>query len=129
VIPIYKGGDPSLVSNYIPISLTSVVSKQMEHVIAPYLRKVWDIENWMFEDQHGFWPRFSGESQVLMVCQDTGDSLDNGVRTDAIITDFSKAFDLVPHDLLLRKIAASGVDPRVDVWIREFLMGRTQNLE
>jgi hypothetical protein len=33
VIPIYKGGDCSLVSNYRPVSLTSVVSKQMEHVI------------------------------------------------------------------------------------------------
>jgi hypothetical protein len=36
------------------------------------------------------------------------------------------AFDLVPHDRLLRKIAASGVDPRAVVCIREFLLGRTQ---
>jgi hypothetical protein len=34
VVPIYKGGDQSLVINYRPISLTSVVCKQMEQVIA-----------------------------------------------------------------------------------------------
>ena len=42
VIPIHKGGDRSLVTNYRPVSLTSVVCKQMEHVIASYLRQVWD---------------------------------------------------------------------------------------
>jgi hypothetical protein len=36
--------------------------------------------------------------------------MDNGSRIDAIVIDFSKAFDLVPHDRLLTKIAASGVD-------------------
>jgi hypothetical protein len=37
VVPIYKGGDRLLVANYRPVSLTSVVCKQMEHVIASYL--------------------------------------------------------------------------------------------
>jgi hypothetical protein len=54
--------------------------------------------------------------------------LNNGERTDTIIIDFSKDFDLVPHDRLLRKIAASGVDPWAVVWIREFLLIRTQRV-
>jgi hypothetical protein len=58
-----------------------------------------------------------------MVCQDTADSLDNRSRIDAIIIDSLKAFDLVPHDWLLMKIASSGV-----VWIREFLLGHTQRI-
>ena len=45
-----------------------------------------------------------------------------------LIIDFSKAFDLVPHDGLLKKIAASGVDSRVVVWIREFLIDRSQRV-
>ena len=40
-----------------------------------------------------------------------------GDKIDAIIVDFSKAFDLVPHGRLLTKIANSGVDSRVVVWI------------
>jgi len=45
---------------------------------------------------------------VITVCQDTADSLDNGDRIDAIIIDFSKAFDFVPPGRLLKKIANSG---------------------
>jgi hypothetical protein len=70
----------------------------------------------------------SCESQVITVCQDIADSLDNRGRIDAIIINFSKAFDLVPHDRLLTKIAISGVDSRVVVWVREFLLGRTQGV-
>jgi len=128
VIPIHKGGDRSLVTNYKPVSLTSVVCKQMEHVIASYLRQVWDENDWLYEGQHGFRPGYSCESQVITVCQDIADPLDNGNKIDAIIVDFSKAFDLVPHRRLLTKIANSGVDSRVVVWIREFLLGRTQRV-
>jgi len=42
VVPIHKGGDRSLVTNCRPISLTSVVCKQMEHALASYLRQVWE---------------------------------------------------------------------------------------
>jgi hypothetical protein len=45
-----------------------------------------------------------------------------------IIIDFSKAFDLVPYDRLHTKIAASGADSRVVVWVREFLLGRSQRV-
>ena len=36
--------------------------------------------------------------------------------------------ELVSHGRLLTKIANSGVDSRVVVWIREFLLGRTQRV-
>jgi len=60
-----------------------------------------------------------------MVCQDIADSLGEGFGIDAVIIDSSKAFDLVPHDRLLTKLEALGVDSRVVVWVREFLVGRT----
>ena len=126
VVPIHKGGDRSLVTNYRPVSLTSVVCKQMEHAIASYLRQVWEANDWLYEGQHGFRPGYSCESQVITVCQDIADTLDNGDRMDAIIVDFSKAFDLAPHGRLLVKIANSGVDARVVEWIKQFLTGRKQ---
>jgi len=54
--------------------------------------------------------------------------LNEGVGIDAIIIDSSKLFDLVPHDRLLTKLAASGLDSRLVVWVRDFLVGRTQRL-
>jgi len=90
VIPIHKRGDRSLVTNYRPVSLTSVVCKQMEHAITSYLRQVWDKNDWMYEGQYGFRPGYSCESQVITVCQDIADSLDNGDKIDAIIVNFRK---------------------------------------
>jgi hypothetical protein len=100
----------------------------MEPVIAYYLRQVWDTNDWIYKGQRGFRPGYSCKSQVITVCQDVADSLENGDRIDVIIIDFSKAFDLVPHGRLLTKIANSGVNSRVVVWIREFLLGRTQRV-
>jgi len=71
--------------------------------------------DWLYEGQHGFGPGYSCESQVITVCQDITDSMDNGDRIDAIIIDFSKAFDLVQSDRLLMKIPISGVDSRLVV--------------
>jgi hypothetical protein len=97
--------------------ITSVVSKQLEHVIAGYLRQAW-YNGWLYKGQHGFRPGYCCESQVIAVCQDIADSSDEGVGIVAIIIDFSKAFDFVPHDRLLMKLAVLGVDTRVVVWAR-----------
>ena len=110
VFPIHKGGDRSVIKNYTPVSLTSVVCKQMEHVITGYIRQLWEDRDWLYEGQHGFRPGYSCESQIITVCQHISDSIDEPARLDAIIIDFSKAFDLVSHDRLLKKIAASSVD-------------------
>jgi hypothetical protein len=114
--------------NYRPVNLSSGACKQMGHVIASYLRKIWDKKHWLFEGQHRFTPVYSSESQVITVCGDIAESLDNGGRIDAIVIDFSEAFDLDPLDWLLTKIAASGEDSRVVVRIREFFLGHTQRV-
>ena len=100
----------------------------MEHVIAGYLRQVWEMSGWLYEGQNGFRPEYSCESQVVTVCQDIANSLDNGVRSDVITPVFSKVFDLVPHDRLITKIVATGVDLRVGVWVKKFLLGRSQRV-
>ena len=102
-----------------------MVCKQLEHIIAGYLRQVWDKNDWLYEGQHGFGREYSCKSQVITVCQDIADSLDEGVGIDVIVIDFSKAFYLVPHDRLLTKLVATGVDSRVVIWVREFLVGCT----
>jgi hypothetical protein len=68
----------------------------MEHVIAGCLRHVWDSNDWLYEGQHGFRPGYSCESQVVTVIQDNADSLDEGVRTDAIVIYFFEGLRLSP---------------------------------
>ena len=100
----------------------------MDHVIAGYIRQVWEDRDWLYDGKHGFRPGYSCESQIITVRQDISDTLDEACRLDAIIIDLSKSFDLVLHDRLLKKIAASGVDSRVVIWIREFPIGRSQRV-
>jgi hypothetical protein len=91
-----------------------VNGKQLELVTAGYLRQAWEMCGWLFEGQYNIRPGYSCETKVVTVCQDTANSLEEVVRTDAII-DFSKAFNLVPHDLVLMKIAVN-LYFRVVVW-------------
>jgi hypothetical protein len=114
-VPIYKGRDQSVFGNYRPVSLTSVVCKQLENVTSGYLKQIWEMSGWLSVCHHGFRPGYSCESQVVTVCQDIANSLDEGVRSEAIMPVFLKVFDLVPHDRLITKIAATGVDLRVVV--------------
>ena len=100
-------------------------SKQLEHVIAGYLKQVLDKNDWLYEGQHGFRLGYSCEFQIITVLQDMADPLDEGDCIDSISIDFPKAFDLVTYDRLLTKLAASGVVSRVGVWIREFVVGPT----
>ena len=70
---------------------------------------MWEERDWLYKGQHSFRPGYSCESQIITVCQDISDTLDEAARLDVIIIDFLKVFDLVPHDWLLKKTAASGV--------------------
>ena len=52
--------------------------------------------------------------------------LDVGDVVDVVLMDFTKAFDVVPHSLLLRKLASMGVCQLTLKWLRSFLSGRSQ---
>jgi hypothetical protein len=125
ILPI-EAADRSALINYRPKSLTSVVCKQLEHVIAGYLMQSWDKNDWLYDREHGFRPGFSYGCQLTTVYQAITDYLVKGFRIYAITIDFSKASGLVPHDRLLMELAISGMDTRLFVWVWEFLVGRIQ---
>ena len=53
---------------------------------------------------------------------------DQGIATDIVVMDFSKAFDKVAHNKLLHKIKWYGVDNQTAGWIRAFLHKRQQTV-
>jgi len=61
VFSVHMGGNRSLDAIYRPVSLSLVVCKQAKHVIASYLRQVWNRNDWLYESQHGFRPGYSCE--------------------------------------------------------------------
>ena len=128
VTPIFKKGDKSNPSNYRPISLTSIVCKVMEHIIHSQIINHLDNHNLLTSRQFGFRKARSCESQLLLTVDDLARGLRDGEQIDAVLLDFSKAFDRVPHQRLLLKLHFLGVRGRLLSWIKDFLSGRTQRV-
>ena len=95
VVPIFIKGDHAADSNYRPVSLTSICSKVMEHIVSSQVMRHLDLNNILDNAQHGFRKRLSCESQLLLSANDFLKSLDGSTQTDAILLDFAKAFDKV----------------------------------
>ena len=80
------------------------------------------------QNQHGFRSRLSCETQLIQFTQDLFDTLNQGGQADLIVMDFSKAFDMVDHRMLLLKLHRLSINPGVKVWIQSFLSERTQRV-
>ena len=78
--------------------------------------------------QHGFRSGRSCCTQLLGVIDDWSRGLDEGLSTDVIYLDYRKAFDSVPHQRLLVKLKAYGIDGNILKWIENFLTGRSQKV-
>jgi len=61
------------------------------------------------DSQHGFHQHRSCETQLILTIDDLSRSLDNSEQVDAILLDFSKAFDKVPYLHLLYKLDYYGI--------------------
>ena len=109
VAPVFKKGDRGQPANYRPISLTSILCKTLEHILHSTIITHLEHNNVLSELQHGFRKKRSTESQLILTVQDLAADLDKGQQIDAILLDFSKAFDKVPHRRLLLKLHHSGV--------------------
>jgi hypothetical protein len=120
-------GDRSAPVNYRPVSLTSVCSKMMDHIIHSHIIKHMDKLGLLADSQHGFRKRRSTETQQILSIDDLAKRLDVGQQMDCILLDFSKAFDKVPHSRLLMKLQHYGVKGHLYDWITSFLLGRIQS--
>jgi len=128
ITPIFKAGDRTLASNYRPVSLTSICSKILEHIIHSNIMGHLNNHSILTDKQHGFRRGHSCESQLILTVQDLASSLDKKSQIDMIIMDFSKAFDVVPHNRLINKLQRYGIQNTTLVWIRNFLKHRSQRV-
>ena len=99
VVPIHNKSD---ISNYRPISLTSLVPKIMERIIQDEL--LLRTRHFLSDNQHGFAKDKSCATNILTLTDDIYSLLHNNIGCDIIYFDFQKAFDTVKHDLILNKL-------------------------
>ena len=128
VCPIYKKGDTSDPANYRPISLTCILCKTLEHIVASSLSSHFNSNHILYDLQHGFRERRSCETQLIELTDYLINNLSKGKQTDLILLDFSKAFDKVNHLKLLDTLQEHGVSTQVLNWTHSFLIGRSQTV-
>ncbi|KAK7088259.1 hypothetical protein V1264_022195 [Littorina saxatilis] len=87
-----------------------------------------DTHKILTEAQHGFRKFRSCETQLIETVHDIAKNLASEDQVDAILLDFSKAFDKVPHQRLFHKLDHYGVRNNTLKWICSFLTGRTQQV-
>ena len=104
VVPLFKKGSRYDPLNYRPVSLTFVICKCLERIIAKELVVYFDLGEVFSNDQFGFRSGRSTEDQLLLAYSDITQWVDEGYIADLVLFDFSKAFDVVNHELLLTKL-------------------------
>jgi len=124
VTAIYKKGQKEDPGNYRPSSLTLVPGKIMEQFILSALTGHVKDNQGIRPSQHGFMKGRSCLTSLISFYDQLTCLVDEGKAVDVIYLDFSKAFDTVPHRILLEKLAAHGLDRCTLHWIKNCLNGR-----
>lgn len=130
VVPIYKSkGDRSDVSNYRPISLTSVACRVMESILKSYLVDHLISNNLISPAQHGFMTSRSTVTNMLHCINEWSSHVDQRGSVDVLYIDIAKAFDTVSHEKLMYKLEKYGISGKFLSWIGAFLRDRTQRVK
>ena len=128
VVPVYNKGEHSNPANYRPISLTCILCKTLEKIVASSITKHLSTLNIFYELQHGFREKRSSESQLLMMVDDLFKSVYKRKQTDIILLDFSKAIDKVSQEKLALKLHDYGLRGHTLKWVKGFLDNRHQSV-
>ncbi|XP_005749552.1 RNA-directed DNA polymerase from mobile element jockey-like, partial [Pundamilia nyererei] len=96
--------DPSILSNYRPISNLPFLSKVLERVVIRQLQSFLDHNSLYEKFQTGFRARHSTETTLLRVFNDLLLTVDSGCAAVLVTLDLTAAFDTVDHNILLSRL-------------------------
>ena len=128
-VPIFKSGDPLLCDNYRPISLLSNISKILEKMVSIKLVNHLDNNKLLSKYQFGFQKGKSTEHNLMHLVNYVSTELNKGNYCLGIFLDLKKAFDVVSHKILLKKLSKMGINGAALNWFKSYLKGRSQKVD
>ena len=128
ITPIFKKGSKKDAGNYRPVALTSVCCKIMEHLIRDEVVLHLDKNKLIKDSQHGFRSKMSCTTNLLEFFETATEVLDTGAPMDLVFLDLAKAFDKVPHNLLVQKMKSKKICEKVVTWVEDWLKDRKQRV-
>ena len=127
IIPVLKSGEASSKSNYRPISILLSLSKVFEKLLSLQINAF--IEKKFSSRLCGFRANYSTQQALLKLLQQWQSCLDDSGKVGTILMDLSKAFDSLPHDLLIAKLEAYEFDCNSLRLMRSYLGRRFQRVK
>ena len=109
------------------MSILPSLSKIYERLIYNQINQI--TENALLIFQCGFRKKYSTHHALIAMIENTKNVIDKGGTFGALLTDLSKAFDCMTHDLLIAKVHALNFDMNALNLIFDYLKGRKQRVK
>ena len=126
VVPIFKADDEMVFTNYRPMSVLPVFSKLLERLMYNRLIDYINENHILFEYQFGFQKGKSTFMALIVLLVKISAALENWDFVIGVFLDFSKAFDIVDHNILLEKLDFYGIKGVTYKWFEDYLWERKQ---
>ena len=127
VKPVHKKASRLEKTNYRPVSLLPNISKIFERCMHRQISEY--FETVLSKFQCGFRKGYSTQDCLLAMVENCKKALDQGNEYGALLTDLSKAFDCLPHDLIVAKLHAYGFSIDSLKLINSYLTERKQRVK
>ena len=125
VVPLDKGKpDKYDVLNYRPVSILNAFSKIYEKVIKNQLASY--LDKYFSPFISAYRKSYSTQQVLIRLLEEWREKLDKSFNVGAVLMDLSKAFDCIPHNLIIAKLAAYGFKRETLRLIYSYLKGRKQ---
>ena len=111
-------------SNFRPVSVLNIFSKIYERVIKDQI--VCGMEKYFSPFLSVYRKNYSSQNILISLKEEWRKTLDNNFVVGAVLTDLSKAFDCIPHDLIIAKLSAYNFSDETLSYIYSNLTNRRQ---
>lgn len=129
IVPLYKGGDSSSLSNYRPVALLPTIGKILEKLLYARISKFVNENNILYDCQYGFRRKSSTTTAATELITKLQGWLDEGKTLAVIFLDISKAFDSISQEKLYQKLFMYGIRGNTLKILKSYFEGRKQFTE